>query len=204
MTQANDSSSFDGNTLLLECGDIEYIFISELETFKFKTDDKIIDYISLMGNNMVPYAIIIGEKYTYFIAHHYKFVENDKIEKESLLNATNMYPYDYHLNTCGVASFRKLERSLIRTFWPGVGEDIENEDDISDVEDEVEANEDLIETENLNGNNEVVKIVNQKCVTCLEKDSVHAFRQGGHQCICEQCYLNRGDIDILKCVVCRT
>ena len=30
-----------------------------------------------MGKNMVPYAIIIGEKYTYFIAHHYNFIEND-------------------------------------------------------------------------------------------------------------------------------
>ena len=25
-----------------------------------------------------------------------------------------------------------------------------------------------------------------------------------HQCICEQWYQNKGDIDILKCVVCRT
>ena len=68
MTQfsgANDSSSFDGNTLLLECENNEYVYVSGLETFKFKTDDKIIDYISLMGNNIVPYAIIIGE-YTHF------------------------------------------------------------------------------------------------------------------------------------------
>ena len=67
MTQlsgANDSSGFDGNSLLLECEDNEYVYISVLEIFEFKTDDKIIDYISLMGNNMVPYAIIFGEKYT--------------------------------------------------------------------------------------------------------------------------------------------
>ena len=51
---ANDSSGFDGNTLLLECEDNEYVYISGLEIFKFKTDDKITDYISLMGNNMVP------------------------------------------------------------------------------------------------------------------------------------------------------
>ena len=35
-------------------------------------------------------------------------------------------------------SFKKLERSLIHTFWPCHGEEIENEDDISDVEDGVE------------------------------------------------------------------
>ena len=65
MTQfsgANDSSSFDGNTLLPEGENNENVYKSGLKNFKFKTDDKIIDYISLMGNNMVPYAIIIGEK----------------------------------------------------------------------------------------------------------------------------------------------
>ena len=49
-----------------------------------------------------------------------------------------------------------------------------------------------------------LKIFNQKCVICLEGDSDYAFSQCGHQAICEQCYQNKGDIDILKCVVCRT
>ena len=58
---ADNKDEFDGNTLLLECEDNENVYISGLEIFKFKTDDKIIDFISLMGNNMVPYAIIPGE-----------------------------------------------------------------------------------------------------------------------------------------------
>ena len=95
---------------------------------------------------------------------------------------------------------------MIHTCWPGHGED---EDDKSDVEnavaeDETEEDEDLIETQYLNGNNEVVKFFNQKCVICLEKESIYAFRQCGHQCICRDCYENKGYIDILKCVVCRT
>ena len=45
---AIDSSDFDGNTILLECADNEYVYISGLEFFKFNTKDKIIDYISLM------------------------------------------------------------------------------------------------------------------------------------------------------------
>ena len=77
-------------------------------------------------------------------------------------------------------------------------------EDDSDVEEEVEENEDLIETIYTNGNNEMVKIFYQKCVICLERDSVYAFRQCGQQCKCEQCYRNNGDIDMLKCVVCRT
>ena len=47
--------------LLLECEDNEYVYISGLEIFKFKMDDKIIDYISLMGNNMIPYTSAVGE-----------------------------------------------------------------------------------------------------------------------------------------------
>ena len=41
-----------------------YIFLAK-NFFKFKTDDKIKDYISLMGNNMCRYAIIIEEKYIF-------------------------------------------------------------------------------------------------------------------------------------------
>ena len=68
-------------------------------------------------------------------------------------------------------------------------------------EDEVEK-EDLIETNYCNGNNEVVKMFDRKCVICLKTDGAYAFRLCGHQCVCEQNYQNRGDIDISKCVVC--
>ena len=47
--------------------------------------------------------------------------------------------------------------------------------------------------------NEIVKIFNQKCVICLENDSVYAFRNCGHLCLCENCF----DSKITKCVVCR-
>ena len=67
-----------------------------------------------------------------------------------------------------------------------------------------EKDEDLIQTNYCNGNNEVVEIFNQKCVICYGRDSVYAFRQWGHQCICEQFYQKKNDIEILKCVVSRT
>ena len=195
---ANNSSEFDGNTLLVECENNEYVYISGLEITKFKIDDKIIDYISLMGNNMIPHAIMIGEKHTYFLYHHYKFIENDKILEGALLNASrsSLDPYDYHIGRCGVDSFKKLDHSLIHTLWPDHGED---QDQNENIEDEI-----LIKPSYTNGNNDVVKIFNQKCVICFERDSVNAFRQCGHQCICEQCYENKGDIDILTCIVCRT
>ena len=63
-----------------------------------------------MGNNMIIYAIILGEKYTYFLYNRYKFIENDKIEEGILLNATNnsLDPYDYHVEKCGKDAFKKL------------------------------------------------------------------------------------------------
>ena len=200
-SEAIDSFDFDGNTLLIEVEDNEYVYISGLEILKFKTDDKIIEYISLMANNMLPYTIAIGEKYTYFLYHRYKFIENDKIEGGTLLNATNgsLDPFDCHLEKCGTDFLKKLEHSLIHSFWLGHGE---NDDDL--VEEDVVEENDLIETQYHNGINEVVKTFNQKCVICYERDSVYDFRQCGHQCICEQCYQNKGNIDILKCVVCRT
>ena len=50
----------------------------------------------------------------------------------------------------------------------------------------------------------MVKVFNQNCVICYERDSDCAFSQCVHQCIPEQCYQNKGNIDLLKCVVCRT
>ena len=193
-SEANDSSDFDGNTILLKCQDNECVFFSGCEIIKFITEDKIIDYISLMGNIMCPSTIAIGEKNTYFISHHDKFFENDKIDEGTLLNKTNEYldPFLYHLGKCDVGSFKTLERSQIHSFYLDCEEDGENGADL--------LVEDLIETNYYNGNNEVVKLFNQKYVICYGRDSVYDFRQCGHQCICERWYQNKGDIDSSKCV----
>ena len=111
-----------------------------------------------------------------------------------------MDPYEYHLEKCGINSFKKLERSLIHTFWPGHGEDIENEENEDNIQEDIK----IHELQYTNGNNKIVKVFNQKCVICFERESVYIFKQCGHQCICEQFYQNNGKIDILKCVVCRT
>ena len=66
ISQAEDKASFDCNTFLLEWEDNEYVYIFGLEISKFKTNDKFLDYITLMGNNLIPYVISLGEKYTYF------------------------------------------------------------------------------------------------------------------------------------------
>ena len=72
-----DNIDFDGKTILLECEDSKYVYTSGLEIFEFRTIDKIIDYISLMGNNMTSYSFAVGTRNTYFISTYYKFIEND-------------------------------------------------------------------------------------------------------------------------------
>ena len=57
---ASDKVDFDGNSLPLECEKNEDINLSGLEIFQFKTDDKIIDHTSLLGNNMIPYSFSVG------------------------------------------------------------------------------------------------------------------------------------------------
>ena len=152
-----------------------------------------------MGKNMCPYAIIFGEKHTYFISHHYKNTENDKIEEVTFLNTKNgsLDPFDYHLKKCAKDVFKTLERSHNHTFWPDVENGLKNEED-------VEEDEDLIETQYLNRNNEAVENFIQKSVICYERDTDYAFRQCVHQCNFEQCYQNKNGIDILKSVVCKT
>ena len=55
---------------------------------------------------MIPDAIIIEEMYTYFIAHQYKFIENDIIEEGILLISPDLIVY--HIEKCGVDSFKKI------------------------------------------------------------------------------------------------
>ena len=157
---ADDSSDFDGNTILLEGGDNEHVYISGFEISKFKTDD----YRSLRGNNMSICTFAIGQKYTYFISNLFKYIENDEIEERTLSNATNnsLDPFDYHLGNRGVDSFKTLEHTWIHTCWPDVGEDEEDEEHEDDILDN--ENEDMVETSYCCGNKEVGKIVNQNCV----------------------------------------
>ena len=86
---ALNNPNFKDNTILLECEDSKYVYISGLEIFEFRTTDEIIDYIPLMGNTMPPYVFAVGSRYKYFISTHYKFVGNDKIEECTFSNSSN-------------------------------------------------------------------------------------------------------------------
>ena len=162
---ALNNPNFDGNTILLECEDRKYVYISELEIFEFRIDDKNLDYISLMGNNMMPCTFAIGEKYTYFISTHYKFIENDKIEEGTLLNLSSdsLDPYDYHLSKKVLDCFKKLlggniihssKLSMESGYMEEIVEDEESDEEVVNIH----------ELEYTDGSNDVVKFFNQKGV----------------------------------------
>ena len=197
---ALNNSNFDGNTILLECEDSKYVYISGLGIFELRTIDKIIDYISLMGNNTTPFVFAVGEKYIHFISTHHKCIENDKTGEGTLLNSSNdsLDPNNYHLEKSGSDCFKKvLECNRIQSCLPvkecGFMEEfVEDEENVT-----------IQELKYTDGSNEVVKNFRQKCGVCLERDNDFIIKQCGHQCICKDGYQNKGDIDILKCVVCR-
>ena len=123
MSVVCDISGFDGNTNLVgndEIGVNEYVFISGLQFIKISTEDKIMEFKSLMGNNMIPTARPVGEKKTYFLSDHYKLSENSKIEERTSLCSTNdsLEPHDYHLAKCDEGAFKTKECNQIHSFQP--------------------------------------------------------------------------------------
>ena len=90
---------------------------------------------------------------------------------------------------CGQNEFTKLKIEEIHSFH--VTDDKDEDDEV--VEDVLEC---------CNGKNKTVKIFNQKCI-CFENPSVYAFRQCGHQCKCENCYISLYKF-LLKTAVFRT
>ena len=164
-----------------------------------------------MSKNMTPFVVAVEEKYTIFLSKQDKFIENIKIPEGILKNSTNnnLDPFDYHLAKYGGSAFERMECNQIRGFYPiEKAEEDDDEEGIWKDQRELDGwnGEQMIfdKPAYWNGNNEMVKILNQKCVTCFGNLSVYAFRQFGHRYICEICYENKVDKQIIKCIICRT
>ena len=123
---------------------------------------------------MIPYIFAVGEKYTYYLSTHYKFIRNNKIQEGILLNSSNdsLDPYDYHLSKNGKNCFKKLlECNRTHSNWLSM--ECGDMDEIfeEDIEEDVEQDVNIRELKYTDGSNEVVKIFVQKFVICLERDS---------------------------------
>ena len=70
ISRACDSFDFHCNTNSVGSDDNEKMFFSRFEIIEFSTEVKVIDFIYLMGNNVIPTAIAIGKIDTIFISDH--------------------------------------------------------------------------------------------------------------------------------------
>ncbi len=63
-----NTRGFDGNSILLKVKGNEYIFIGwDMYQFKLNDRDELVKYFSLVGNNDVPYPVLLGKDNVYFM-----------------------------------------------------------------------------------------------------------------------------------------
>lgn len=97
MTHFSDghSSKFDGNSMLLYLGNLEYIHIGNM-IYSFTANYEIIKYVSEVGNSCVPYPYAV-DKYSYI----YLMIEDVVIyakESQTMIDPYRWY-YDNHYLT---------------------------------------------------------------------------------------------------------
>ena len=88
-------SVFDANTILFyisqECDRHRYFYIGGNMISSFLTNDEFYEYISNLGNKIIPFSIaIIGEN-IYFLTPHFIFIKRDRIDNIKLLNTIENY-----------------------------------------------------------------------------------------------------------------
>jgi hypothetical protein len=82
---------FDGNSILVNTEDNNYVYIGS-EIYSFKSIAKIVEYVSPVGNNDVPYPYAIDVEGNVYLL----------LEKVALLNGKSKIkedPYQYYYNT---------------------------------------------------------------------------------------------------------
>jgi hypothetical protein len=95
-----------GNTLLLHLAGKKYMHIGRGIT-EFTIDDKVDDYFSLVGNNDVPYPILLGTENVYFLLDNAYYPRSAFTAKMSKLDWEDAYQYYYGFKD--MATGEKLE-----------------------------------------------------------------------------------------------
>ena len=88
-----------GNSILVQINANKYVYIGS-EIYEFKTKDKILDYISPIGNSDVPYPVAYGTENVYFLLDR-QFIKNDELETPiTVANSSEIYGEYYgHIGT---------------------------------------------------------------------------------------------------------
>jgi hypothetical protein len=95
-----------GNTLLLHLTGKKYMHIGH-GIKEFTIDDKVDDYFSLVGNNDVPYPVLLGTENVYFLLDNAYYPRSAFTAKMSKLDWEDAYQYYYGFKN--LATGEKLE-----------------------------------------------------------------------------------------------
>jgi hypothetical protein len=103
-----DSSAnrMHNNTLLIKLSAHEYMHIGPV-IYTFKTTDKIVDYISPLGNSDVSYAVAYGKSNIYFM-NDFKYVNKKNLREATVANAECIYNDFYELNIAKKKEMRDI------------------------------------------------------------------------------------------------
>ena len=85
--------NFDGNSILLKIKKNRYVYIGHI-IYEFDTNDTIVEYFSIVGNNNVPYPVAFGEKNVYFMLDK-EFIPLDKFPVLTKKERIDAYSYYY-------------------------------------------------------------------------------------------------------------
>jgi hypothetical protein len=89
-----DSKLFNGNTILLQLTLNKFVYIGS-KIYEFNIKEKVKKYYSPVGNNDIPYPIILTDKYVYFMLDKQKILL-DNIPKN--INYEDAYSSFYNIN----------------------------------------------------------------------------------------------------------
>ena len=81
-TTGGHGKDFVGNSILVHIMKNRYVFIGE-RVYEFTMQDSVVRFFSPVGNNDVPYPLLLGEKNVYFL------LENKYMEKTHFPKMTN-------------------------------------------------------------------------------------------------------------------
>lgn len=79
-----------GNSVLIKISNNKYVSVGH-DIYSFETDEKILDYVSPIGNNDVPYPVAFGENNVYFMLDKLLIGELELELEVTVANAYELY-----------------------------------------------------------------------------------------------------------------
>lgn len=111
---------YDGNALLFKINKTEYIYIGSNIISKFKSKQKIISFMSHVGNNLVPYtyAITDDDKAFLFIEgtdDSFKYMKFDEEKQDAYINGSES-PYNEYYDNKELKSTGNVNFTILHLF----------------------------------------------------------------------------------------